>query len=834
VGTSSQDFLGAEDLDRLVQTNPSVALAKAAEWARSSSGDPAAECEATSIVARAYFELGQLDRAAAEIRSALALARRSGAGQLELRVAMSASAILADAGHLDEALAMLDAVEHHPDLHSPGRVATQRAYVLHQSGELASALEHADRAEPLLRASNDDLGWLRLLVLRGLIRLQQGRFREAEDDFLAADDLAAALDQVAMRAGIAANLGVLYGRSRRILDALAQFDAANELHREAGEPGRMVAVTNIDRAEVLMHAGLVVESVEAAAEAVQLVVSSGNRVVLGDALLLLARAQLAAGSARSAQRTAAGALDLLESSGRAQMVAHARAVAMHAVLSSVGDVTAVREALSDAGRLAEELNATGWQQLAGELRLSRMRAGYRHGLVTEIATDVDDLRLGAFSAQRDTALAGWYAEAIAHSVDGDRGRALSACRSGLELLDDIVAEAPTLEQRSAAMRLGNDLSQLTIEIAIELDDADSVLAAAEGTRARALHEELAEQRRHRPLTESGAAQLRRELSVRLGDRTLVEWVVARDTVWAVVFDAAGSRLIEVGCARAITRARDRVLVWLDLAATEPDASSVRAMRAATLLDDLLIAPLELRADSGVLLVPVDLLHGIPWSGLPSFAGRPISLAPNAQMWLEADRRASGTVRSVGLAVGPDVDNAEIERSAVERTYPRAAVAGGAGSTAATVRLMFAGLDLVHLAAHGRFRSDHPLLSTVRLSDGDATLYDVVPERVRSRLVVLSSCEGGAQGTADGSEVLGLSAVMLARGAAAVLAPLTVVRDLECADFVAEVHAALNDEPFACAVAAVRQRWLDDDDLSRWAVASSFTCFGSGAVTVAAG
>jgi hypothetical protein len=32
----------------------------------------------------------------------------------------------------------------------------------------------------------------------------------------------------------------------------------------------------------------------------------------------------------------------------------------------------------------------------------------------------------------------------------------------------------------------------------------------------------------------------------------------------------------------------------------------------------------------------------------------------------------------------------------------------------------------------------------------------------------------------------------------------------------------------------RQHWLADDDLSRWAVASSFTCFGSGAVTVAAG
>ena len=101
------------------------------------------------------------------------------------------------------------------------------------------------------------------------------------------------------------------------------------------------------------------------------------------------------------------------------------------------------------------------------------------------------------------------------------------------------------------------------------------------------------------------------------------------------------------------------------------------------------------------------------------------------------------------------------------------------------------------------------------------------------MVVLSSCQGGAHGTADGSEVLGMAAVMLARGAAAVLAPLTVVRELECADFVADVHACLAEQrPFGEAVAAVRQHWLADDDLSRWAVASSFTCFGSAAVVVA--
>jgi hypothetical protein len=146
--------------------------------------------------------------------------------------------------------------------------------------------------------------------------------------------------------------------------------------------------------------------------------------------------------------------------------------------------------------------------------------------------------------------------------------------------------------------------------------------------------------------------------------------------------------------------------------------------------------------------------------------------------------------------------------------------------------MFGRHDLVHVAAHGCFRADRPLLSTFELAEGPVTLHDSVPEKVGTRLAVLSSCEGGAHQGTGGSEVLGLASVLLARGAASVLAPLTVVRDLECGEFVSAVHAELaGGTRFGLAVARVRSAWLADDDLSRWAVASSFGCFGSGATRV---
>jgi tetratricopeptide (TPR) repeat protein len=705
----------------------------------------------------------------------------------------------------------------------------QRSYVLQHAGRLTEALTDLDRAEQLTSDSDDARDLFRIRVNRGLVFLQQGRLVDAEDDFHAADRVAEQLGMTIGRAQCATNLGVLHGRARRLTESMRWFETAERRFAQAGNPRRTVAGMWLDRAEVMLYSGLLGDAGLAARRARDALGTTGNLVQLGDAQLILARVELAARRHSSALQEAQHARQLFLAAGRPQSALLADAVTAEVALAGPtpdGDVWSWTRTLAD------ELEAVGWRHLADELHLARVRSGRRLGEAS-VLSDLEGLRLGAFSPQRNEVLPGWYAEATARSAAGDLQGAIVACTTGLDVVDEIVAETTSLERRSAAMRMADDLSQLAIGLAIELGDADTVLAAAEGTRARGLHEELQEQRPHRPLTDDGARELRRELAVRLGDRTLVEWVVSGDDVWAVVFDASGSRLVRVADRRDVLRARDRVLVWLDVAVTDPDDSSGRALRAATALDDLLLGPLELPPDDGIVLVPVGPLHGIPWAGLPTFAGRPMAVSPNAQLWLHADRRAAGSVRTIGVVVGPELASADVERAAIERCHPDAAVAAGPGATASTVRSMFGGHDLVHLAAHGRFRSDRPLLSTLRLHEGERPLDDVMPDRIGARLVVLSSCEGGAHGTADGSEVLGLSSVLLARGAASVVAPLTVVRDLECADFVAEVHHELADgEPVGCAVANVRGRWLADDDLSRWAVASSFTCFGSAAATVA--
>jgi tetratricopeptide (TPR) repeat protein len=830
-GTS--DFSLTDELTRKIQENPGDAVRFAAGLLRAKDRTDRDRAVAASALARGLLDMGEQTRAASIASQAVSLSVDCGDDVVAFRVRLGAAVVLAESGHVNEALKALDDETGPMSDTDRGRLAIQRAYVLHHAGRLGEALHSLAAAEALLGPDCAVDDRIRLIQNRALVLLQQADFPAAEADLLEAERLGEEAGYHSASALSASNLGVLYGRVRRIAESTRCFDDAIARFERAGNPVRMLAIMHLDRAETLMHMGLVADAVDAAATAVRYVTPTGNRVLLGDAHLLHARTLLAARMFTRAQRAAVLAGDVLRETGRDRMVTHAEVVGALAILENTPSAAYLDET-SESARLVAQCAADGWSSMADLLRVARIRAARRIGATTDVGEDIAYLRLGTFSGQRDLALAGWYAEAVARTSHGDVEIGLDACRSGLALLDDIVAEAASLEQRSAALRLGGDLSSLAIEYAIQLGKAETVLAAAEGTRARALHNEMAQQRKHRPLTADGAFHLRRELGARLAGSVLVEWVISGDEVWAVVFYDGRSRLVAVCSLPEVLRARDRVLVWLDRAVEEPNSSSDGAIRAIAALDQLLLTPLGLPPVASLVLVPVGGLHGIPWSGLPSLAGRSVTLSPNAQLWLQADRRAEDVARTVGLIVGPDVTTAGIEWAAVESLYSGVQVGAASTAVADTVRSMFARLDLVHVAAHGTFRSDHPLLSTLRLRDGETTLYDTVPARVQARLVVLSSCEGGAHGAADGSEVLGLAAVMLARGAGAVLAPLTVVRELECADFVADVHACLaTGQPFGDAVASARQHWLGDDDLSRWAVASSFTCFGSGRVAVAA-
>ena len=77
--------------------------------------------------------------------------------------------------------------------------------------------------------------------------------------------------------------------------------------------------------------------------------------------------------------------------------------------------------------------------------------------------------------------------------------------------------------------------------------------------------------------------------------------------------------------------------------------------------DQLVAPYaELVGDRRVVLTPSGALAGTPWSLLPGFVGRPLTIPPSATRWLELRQSGHVRPRRVGLVAGPNVERGEEE------------------------------------------------------------------------------------------------------------------------------------------------------------------------------
>src|ERR1019366_7034102 len=192
------------------------------------------------------------------------------------------------------------------------------------------------------------------------------------------------------------------------------------------------------------------------------------------------------------------------------------------------------------------------------------------------------------------------------------------------------------------------------------------------------------------------------------------------------------------------------------------AASALLADAARRLDALLIRPVSNEiTNRPLVVVPTGALQLVPWSILPSCAGRPVTVTPSAALWL-AGLRGDDQSGPCLVAAGPGLPGADTEAAAIADLHQVTALTGAA----ATVEAVTAGLDgarMVHLAAHGRIHPDNPLFTSLTFADGPLTVYDVEQLRQAPRLVVLAACDVGRSAVRAGDELLGLSATFLALG-----------------------------------------------------------------------
>jgi hypothetical protein len=317
-----------------------------------------------------------------------------------------------------------------------------------------------------------------------------------------------------------------------------------------------------------------------------------------------------------------------------------------------------------------------------------------------------------------------------------------------------------------------------------------------------------------------------DLCALLGTETLVELVEIEGVLHAVVIVAGRVRRYAVGSLRdaelEVQRARFRLR---QLARSRPSSGPPLAVIGARLSAVLLGDAASALPDGPVVVVPPGRLQALPWTLLPPLTRRPVSVAPSAAIWMTARRLRPPPRRRVALVYGPGLGTGGEEVHKLAGIYPSAALLGDGRATAESVLRALDGTWLTHLAAHGTFRSDSPMFSSLRLDDGPLTVYDFERLRQAPYRLVLSSCESGVAKPIGADELLGLTSSLVPLGAAGVLASVVPVNDSAVVPLMLAVHTGLRAGRSLAEAFADARAEMDDDPVSV-ATASSFVSLGA--------
>ncbi|HZV27179.1 MAG TPA: CHAT domain-containing tetratricopeptide repeat protein [Acidothermaceae bacterium] len=775
------------------------------------------------------------------LREAVRLGERRHLGRCLAEARMTYAALLADVGRISTALAECDRAAEVLKGKDAGPLLAQRALILARAGRSEEAMSNFARALPLLRAANDIHFQCLLYINRSNLLAYLGRLGAAERDLQSGIALARTHglhDRVVV---LSANLGFLKVRGGDIPAALRLFAEALE---GAGNAPRLVATH--DRAEALLVAGMPGEARESLEQRVDDVERAGFAVDLAEWHLLLAQAALMEGEAEVARASAERARTEFRAQGRARWALLAQQLVIRARWASGERTTALSRAARDA---YAKLWTAGWQVAALHCLVVAGRIELEAGHLASARTDLARAAQARRRGPADLRAAAWYAEAMLRLASRDTRGATTALKAGLRVVDDHAASLGATDLRVHATGLGTDLAEQGVRLAVESGKPVAVLEWIERFRAGTLRRrpvrppsdarlagELADLRRVTAelaqTTADGedsrglrAEQLRLEEAVRhrsrhargtrapvrefdvdelraaVGERAFVEILRVDDAMLAVTLVDSKLRLHELGSYPDAMRELESLRFSLHrLARKHGSATSLAAARlgflhAAESLDALLMRPvLDVIGDREVVLVPTGQLHALPWPTLPSLRGRPVSVAPSATTWLAAMRANSPTRararRRVVLVAGPNLEHAEPEVAALAKLYDAPQILTGADATADVVRQAIDGAELVHIAAHGRFRADNPQFSAIELADGPLTVYDLERMRRGPRRLVLSACDSGLSAVHAGDELMGLVGAVFSLGTSTLIASVVPVADDLTEALMVELHDEL--------------------------------------------
>ena len=759
------------------------------------------------------------------------------------------------------------------------RLRVNLGQVLQRTGRMAEALACFAASENILRDRGDARWEAIMLNNRGTLLAYRGDHEAAERDLSRAAALARDNDLDGIHQTSVHNLGfaaLLVGdlpRALRVLgDALA-------LARALGKPVEPVLA---DRADALLAAGLAEEARRCAAEATEGHQRSGFAFNLAEARLTVARAALKARDSALAAKEAHAARVAFSRQRRPGWAVWARTVEYGARYAAgersaglLRDLMRATKQLEQAGwqvtpqetkmLAAHTALAIGRRETALEL-YSQVAAGRLSGpaesrvMGWEAETALREARGDAAGAGRaiDRGLrevaehAGSLGATDLRTAAALRGADLA--KSGLRLAlrggsaKRVLVRAE--QWRAATLRRRPVRPPDDTEFAAKLAKLRAVVAQIQegglaGKNIRGLQsvrmqleQEIRELARFAPGGDY-APEPPLDLNTvvdRLGDRALVEYVRLDDTLHAVSLVDGRLQHHRLGSYKAVLDELESLRFSLQRMALRHGSAALQQAAqdafeyARHSLDGALLRPVgKLVEDRPLVLVPTGSLHALAWSVLPSTDGRPLTVAPSARTWLTAmsgrddaagPAVAGGLGEKVALACGPGLPHAEAEIDELAtKWYPLAKPLCGEDATAQAVADALDGADLAHIAAHGQFRADNPLFSSLELADGPLTVYDLEGLRRAPATLVLSACETALSGIRPGDELMGVASAVFALGTRTLIASVAPVGDAETKALMGVFHEQLSGGASPASALTAAQGKVPD--------ARGFVCFGAG-------
>ena len=824
--TSSVLPVAVGDLPVLAISRPAYAL-KVARRILDGSPDPVARSLARQAAGIATRELGDVAGAVRQLRAALADAEVVGPERVA-DVESSLGVTLAFAGRVSQGLRHLDKARHAVTDAEAARVLVRRGFVLQIAGRPVEAIRDLEDAACVLAQAGDHLWEARAEINLGQALIDCGRAADADAVLTKAEALLASAGAPFESAVARLNRGLVASLRGEIPQALAHFDQAEKMFAVAGARPPELSEA---RCAALLAAGLPSDALRAGEEAIELLRQRGASAAFrANALVRAADAALASGKSAISLRYARDATRLFVGQGRqrGRMLARLRVVRARYAAGErssrlLRNVTEVAHSL-ETNRLPDVVEA---HLLAGQVALD---------LANEAVAGRHLIRAskGRSSSSAIGRVMGWHAAALRADASGRSRELYECCERGLQALDAHQLTLGALETRAAATAHGASLTLLALRKAAASDDARLLLqwserwrattstlppvrapadvqlangleelrrvklkldqAIVDGTATDALdrhRQRLEREIRERTLREAGSARSALERPVlddvlnALRGLQLVEIVRVDDTLHVLVASESGIKHHVAGSwAKALSAAESARFALRRLARTRRSKADLDVLATVgAFLERTVLGSSVRDLGSGSLVVaPPAALHPLPWGALPSLAHQSVTVSPSGAAWLRASTINEPAEHSVGLIVGPALPSQGAEVAALAARYLGTNILTGQSASVASVMKLLDGCWLAHVAAHGNFRRDNPLFSSLQMHDGPLTMLDLQGVRRAPYRLVLSSCDSGSSAVTGADEMLGLFTALGPLGMAAMLAPVAPIDDEAAVSF----------------------------------------------------